>query len=115
MSSFSIASVRRIGVVGRYNTPGIAQPLTRLAAFLAGRGLAVCMEMETAALAKLDGVPGKSLAELARTVDVMIVVGGDGTMLSVARTVAPTTIPLIGINQGRLGFLTDIALADMET
>jgi NAD+ kinase len=43
-----------------------------------------------------------------------IVVGGDGTMLSIARQLAPFDIPLIGVNQGRLGFLTDIALSDME-
>jgi NAD+ kinase len=53
--------------------------------------------------------------ELGESVDLVIVAGGDGTLLSVARQLAPHRIPLIGINQGRLGFLTDIALADMET
>ena len=49
------------------------------------------------------------------TPELAIVVGGDGTMLSIARRLAPFDVPLIGINQGRLGFLTDIALADMES
>jgi NAD+ kinase len=115
MSPFSIAAVRRVGVVGRYNTPGIAKPLARLAVFLAARGLSVYMETETAALTRLSGIRPASLAELGDSVDVMIVVGGDGTMLSVARMLAPKKIPLIGINQGRLGFLTDIALDDIET
>jgi len=114
MSPFAIESVHRVGVVGRYNTPDIARPLKRLAGFLAGRGLSVCMETETAAMAKISGVDTASLAALGEAVDLMIVIGGDGTMLTVARVLAPTHIPLIGINQGRLGFLTDIALTDME-
>jgi NAD+ kinase len=114
MSPFAIESVHRVGVVGRYNTPDIARPLKRLAGFLAGRGLRVCMETETAAMAKISGVDTAGLAVLGESVDLMIVIGGDGTMLTVARVLAPTHIPLIGINQGRLGFLTDIALADME-
>jgi NAD+ kinase len=115
MSPFAIAAVRRVGVVGRPNTPGIAKPLERLAKFLASRGLAVCMETGTAALANLPGVETASVAKLGDTVDLVIVVGGDGTMLSVTREIAPKRVPLIGINQGRLGFLTDIALDDMET
>jgi NAD+ kinase len=114
MPPFAIAAVHRVGVVGRYNTPGIAKPLARLAVFLAARGLSVHMETETAALTKLSGIKTANLADLGDSVDLMIVVGGDGTMLSVARMLAPKQIPLIGINQGRLGFLTDIALDDME-
>jgi NAD+ kinase len=115
MPAFSIESVRRVGVVGRYDTPGIAKPLKRLAGFLAARGLAVCMETDTAAVTRLPGYATASVAELGGCVDLAIVVGGDGTLLAVARQLASHRIPLIGINQGRLGFLTDIALADMET
>lgn len=114
MHAFPIESVRRVGVVGRYNTPGIAKPLKRLAGFLAARGLTVFMETDTAALTRLSGYATASVAELGEHVDLTIVVGGDGTLLAVARQLAPHRIPLIGINQGRLGFLTDIALADME-
>jgi NAD+ kinase len=115
MRAFSIESVRRVGVVGRYDTPGIAKPLKRLAGFLAARGLTVCMETDTAAVTRLPGYATASVAELGGCVDLAIVVGGDGTLLAVARQLASHRIPLIGINQGRLGFLTDIALADMET
>lgn len=115
MPTFSIESVRRVGIVGRYDTPGIAKPLKRLAGFLAARGLTVCMENETAALTRLPGHATASIAELGGCVDLVIVVGGDGTLLAVARQLASQRIPLIGINQGRLGFLTDIALEDMET
>lgn len=115
MVTFSIESVRRVGIVGRYDTPGIAKPLQRLADFLAARGLTVCMETETAALTQMPGYATASVAELGGRVDLVIVVGGDGTLLAVARQLASQRIPLIGVNQGRLGFLTDIALADMET
>lgn len=115
MHPFSIASVRRVGVVGRYNTPGIAKPLKRLVAFLAARGLEVLLETDTAALTKMSDHPTAGVADLGGAVDMVIVVGGDGTMLAVARQVASFRVPLIGINQGRLGFLTDIALTEMET
>jgi NAD+ kinase len=115
MHPFSIESVRRVGVVGRYNSPGIAKPLKRLAGFLAARGLTVFMETDTAAVTRLPGYATASVAELGGCADLVIVVGGDGTLLAVARQLASRRIPLIGINQGRLGFLTDIALADMES
>ena len=69
---------------------------------------------ETAAQTGLPGYPSVPVGEIAGHADVVVVVGGDGTMLSIARQVAPFDLPLIGINQGRLGFLTDIPLADME-
>lgn len=104
----------RIALVGRHASPGIAAPLNRLAAFLAGRGHEVHVDADTAAFAAVPGYPTASTAELCRRSDLAIVVGGDGTMLSLARQMAPFDVPLIGINQGRLGFLTDIPLARME-
>jgi NAD+ kinase len=104
----------RVGLVGRLGTPGIAGPLSHLASFLAGRGRAVVLGSETAAQTGLPGYPSVPVGEIAGHADVVVVVGGDGTMLSIARQVAPFNLPLIGINQGRLGFLTDIPLADME-
>jgi NAD+ kinase len=55
-----------------------------------------------------------SLAEMEGVVDLAIVMGGDGTMLNIARTLAPFEIPLVGVNQGRLGFLTDLSLESMK-
>jgi len=54
-----------------------------------------------------------SLDEIARAVDLAIVIGGDGTMLNIARTLAPHGVPLVGVNQGRLGFLTDLTVENM--
>jgi NAD+ kinase len=102
-------------LVGRHVSPGIAEPLSRLAAFLAARGHDVVIEAETARSTQLAGFPTAPPEALGMRVDVAIVVGGDGTMLSIARRLAPLDVPLIGINQGRLGFLTDIPIARMET
>lgn len=55
------------------------------------------------------------MRDIGRQCDVVVVVGGDGTMLATARELAPFDVPLIGINQGRLGFITDIQLKDMAT
>ncbi len=105
---------RRIALVGRHATPGIGEPLARLAAFLTARGHEIVLEAETARFTPLPAYPIAAADALAGTADVAIVVGGDGTMLSIARQLAPAGVPLIGINQGRLGFLTDIPLARME-
>ena len=53
------------------------------------------------------------LEEIGRTADLAIVIGGDGTMLNIARTLAPFDVALVGVNQGRLGFLTDISIDTM--
>jgi NAD+ kinase len=104
-----------IALVGRYASPWIAEPLNRLAAFLTGRGHRVLIDAETARLTPLPGYPAAPMAQLGHEAKLAIVIGGDGTMLSIARQLAPYDVPLIGINQGRLGFLTDVAVSDMES
>jgi len=104
-----------IALVGRYGSPGIAEPLSRLAAFLAGRGHRVLLDPDTAQYTPLPGYQAAPLAQIGGEAKLAIVIGGDGTMLSIARQLAPHGVPLIGINRGRLGFLTDIALSEMES
>jgi NAD+ kinase len=105
---------RRIALVGRHATVGIGEPLARLAAFLVARGHEIVIEAETARFTPLPGYPITAAGALGGSADVAIVLGGDGTMLSIARQLAPSGVPLIGINQGRLGFLTDIPFARMD-
>ncbi len=108
------ARFTRVALVGRQASPGIAAPLRALATFLTKRGHTVTIDDETAAYASVPGCASASRDALARQSDLAVVLGGDGTMLSLARQMAPFDVPLIGVNQGRLGFLTDIALAHME-
>jgi len=104
-----------VALIGRYASAGIAEPLKRLAAFLADRGHDVILDAETAQCTPLPGYRTAPAEELGRNAQLAIAVGGDGTMLSIARRLAPFDVPLIGINQGRLGFLTDVAVSDMES
>jgi NAD+ kinase len=86
---------RRIALIGKLRSPEIDASLRELRAFLARRGCQVLDEGETRA-------------------DLAIVIGGDGTMLSAARELVRHRVPLVGINQGRLGFMTDICHQDMQ-
>src|SRR5436190_9942616 len=107
-------ALRRVALIGRRAGAELAEPLSRLAAFLAANGHEVVIEEETARTTPLPAYPAAAPEALAAHVDVAIVVGGDGTMLGIARRLAPLNVPVIGVNQGRLGFLTDIPIARME-
>ena len=107
---------RRVALVGK-QTPEIAQSLRALRDFLRQRGCEVMIEKETAASVGENGATGDNAAgydEIGRSADLAIVIGGDGTMLAAARNLAHHKVPLAGINQGRLGFMTDIALSEMS-
>jgi NAD+ kinase len=100
-----------IAIVGKPVATGIAGSLSEIAGFLRKSGYKVVFETETArhvAEGAADGTVAMTPAEIGQHADVAIVVGGDGTMLGIARQLAPYDVPLIGINQGRLGFMTDI-------
>ena len=101
---------RSIALVGKYPTVGNASWLAEIAAFLQQSGRTVLIETQTALLGGLDAYPTVSIEQIGQQADAAILVGGDGTMLGLARQLAPYAVPLIGINQGRLGFMTDIPL-----
>jgi NAD+ kinase len=73
----------------------------------------VLLERETAVESGVDEFPVVDLDGIGTRADLAVVLGGDGTMLAAARALAPSAVPLVGINQGRLGFMTDIALESM--
>lgn len=102
-----------VGLVGKYDNPGMHDSVCKLGEFLRGRGHEVMLASQTAERLNIQDCPHRNLHELAAESDVVVVLGGDGTMLSIARALASTGTPLIGINQGRLGFLTDITVSDM--
>lgn len=107
-------SFKTVALIGKYKTPAIAEPLLRLAAFLAEKGAAVVVDSLTAGHLGQHPYRVLSLTEMKGAVDLAVVMGGDGTMLNIARTLAPFRIPLVGVNQGRLGFLTDLSLDSMK-
>lgn len=113
-----MANFRQIGLVGRPGHSGVVETLERLIRFLRARGLAVVLEQDTAEL-----VPEQTLQEtlpvflrdeLGGQCDLVVVVGGDGSMLKAASALVNHQVPVLGINRGRLGFLTDILPDDIE-
>jgi len=103
----------RIALIGK-QTPEVAQSLRTLRDFLRQRGCEVVVEQETAAGVGADGAVA-TFEEIGRACDLAIVLGGDGTMLAAARNLAHHKVPLAGVNLGRLGFMTDIALSEMSS
>lgn len=94
---------------------GSRKVLDDVAHFLARLGCDVVLDQATAQLTGLHGFSGLPFDEIGKQCDLGIAIGGDGTMLGVGRQMAPHGLPLIGINQGRLGFITDIPLKDYAT
>jgi NAD+ kinase len=108
---------RQVALIGKYPTAvsgalaGAARAaLEDIAQFLASSGCEVVLDEATAANNAISGYPVLDVAGIGRECDLGLVVGGDGTMLGIGRQLAKFDVPLIGINQGRLGFITDIPL-----
>lgn len=108
---------KSIAVIGKYMNQHALQQmqtdLADLARHLKAKKIEVWIEENTAKYAELTGFNTASLATIGSKVDLAIVMGGDGTMLSVARSLIDNNIPLVGINRGRFGFLTDLRAEDM--
>jgi NAD+ kinase len=103
---------RHAALVGKYQAHGIRGVLEEIAHFLVRQGLEVSLEKQTAQSTGMLGYGALTPQELGRECDLAIVVGGDGTMLGIARQLARHGTPLVGINHGRLGFIADIAAND---
>lgn len=101
-------------IVGKYQAPGSRDVVSRLADFLHDQGCEVSLEEETALNTGLNHYQALNVAGIGAQCDLAVVVGGDGTMLGIGRQLARYKVPMVGINQGRLGFITDIALEGFE-
>ena len=104
---------RRVALIGKQRSPETTASLHELRALLAKHGCNVLLERETAAGLGV-GERGADYEAIGAGADLAIVVGGDGTMLSAARNLVRHRVPLVGVNLGRVGFMTDIARTDMH-
>jgi NAD+ kinase len=112
---------RHVALIGKYQTVASGasgapsrHALEDIAHFLHDQGCDVFFEHETALNMGITGYPILTVDEIGAQCDLGLVVGGDGTMLGIGRQLAPFGVPLIGINQGRLGFITDIPFNDYK-
>ena len=104
---------KTIALVGKFNSPEIGEPLLKLAKFLHERQMNVIVARHTGETIGNTRYPMADLAEIGEHADMAIVLGGDGTMLNIARAMVAYNVPLVGVNQGRLGFLTDVSIDTM--
>ncbi len=95
-------------IVGKYQAPGARHVVEEIARFLQGEGCQVSLEQQTAVNTGLEGFATLDVAGIACHAGLAVVIGGDGTMLGIGRQMARHGVPLVGVNQGRLGFITDI-------
>lgn len=109
MSQFS-----KIGVVGRPDHAGVVDSARRLLHFLQSRNLQVVMDDGTAKLIGDESTETVPRQELSGHCDLVIVIGGDGSILNMAKFIASDEVPVIGVNRGRLGFLTDVLPEEIE-
>jgi NAD+ kinase len=113
---------RQVALIGKYHAviaPALAASmrasLEDIADFLTSQGCQVLVERDTAAVSGINSYPTADVPTIGTECDLGLVVGGDGTMLGIGRQLACHGVPLIGINQGRLGFITDIPLDHYRT
>lgn len=103
-----------VAIVGKYQAPGSRKAVDEIAHFLHDQGCDVSLEQDTALNTGLTQYPSLDVPGIATQCQLALVVGGDGTMLGIGRQLARYGVPLVGINQGRLGFITDIPLGEFR-
>jgi NAD+ kinase len=103
----------RIALVGKVEDARVADSLALLATHLSARGLEVFVDREADVAGLPPGLSRRPVEELGREADLIVAIGGDGTLLFAAQLALARGVPLLGVNRGRLGFLTDILPDEM--
>ncbi len=104
--------MKNIGIISKPGKPEPPEILKELIPWLTGKGFNVFIDRETS---DVMGIKGYSRSEMPELVDVVVVLGGDGTMLGAARLVAEKGLPILGVNLGGLGFITEVNRSDLFT
>lgn len=104
---------KHVGIISKFSDVTIGETIETLAKFLVARNIDVVLDESAAKTLTQTELEITDIHQLGERCDLAIVVGGDGTLLHTARTLADYDIPLVGINLGRLGFLADISPNDM--
>lgn len=105
----------RIALVGKLQGDAIGRILKEITEVLEDLGCHVSLEQETALHLGQSNLPALAITDFSGKIDMVISIGGDGTLIGVGRQIAGKNIPLVGINMGRLGYMTDIPLNEMST
>lgn len=108
------STFKTVAITGKQSNPDIAVLVLNLAKYLTRQHFEVVLDHLTASQLTGHAYRVMTFKEIGEQVDLVIVIGGDGTMLNVARLLASYDVPLIGVNQGRLGFLTDLSVDTMQ-
>lgn len=103
-----------IGIMGRVKNPGVKETLKALIQYLTDLHKSILVDEETALCLSDDTIQCISREEISQQCDLLIVVGGDGSLLQAAHIAAQNEVPVLGVNRGRLGFLTDIHPTELE-
>ena len=113
LQSNMVPPAQACALIGRFSDPRVAESALALLPHLKKRGIRALLPESDPLTASADLADRVPEAEIANHADLVIAIGGDGTLLYAARLVAHRGVPLIGINRGRLGFLTDVLPQDM--
>jgi NAD+ kinase len=108
------AAFKTVAVVGKSDATSLPDVLDQLVRTLRARGITILMDPPTAGASRAQPDATLEMAELPSRADLAVVVGGDGTLIASARLMAEKGVPLVGVNLGRLGFLTDIPADGLE-
>ena len=114
-SSGCSAPFKTIGLIGRLESDKVVDSLKRLVNYLVTHGYKVLVEDRTATVVPDHGQPEASRRMLGELCDLVIVIGGDGSLLGAARALCRSGTLILGVNRGRLGFLTDISPDELES
>jgi NAD+ kinase len=106
---------QQIGLLSTIDAEEVKQSIQKLESFLQTQGRDVVYEQKTANLVGWDVEKSLEINEFLKSIDLVVVIGGDGSILSACRKIAASNVPLLGINLGRLGFLTDITPDEIES